>query len=63
MLRGSGILWDLRLVENYDNYDLYEFSVPIGSFGDCYDRFIIELKKCVKVLVYIPNIRFIKFIR
>jgi NADH dehydrogenase (ubiquinone) Fe-S protein 2 len=45
MLRGSGILWDLRLVENYDNYDLYEFSVPIGSFGDCYDRFIIRIEE------------------
>lgn len=30
MLRGSGILWDLRLVEAYDNYNLMNFSVPLG---------------------------------
>lgn len=30
MLRGSGILWDLRLVEAYDSYNLFDFSVPLG---------------------------------
>lgn len=29
MLRGSGILWDLRIIESYENYNLFNFSVPI----------------------------------
>lgn len=40
MLRGSGIHWDLRKTQPYDVYDQVEFDVPIGSRGDCYDRFV-----------------------
>jgi len=44
MLRGSGILWDLRLVDNYENYRNYlSFKIGIGSNGDSYDRFNIRL--------------------
>lgn len=38
MLRGSGIMWDLRKTQPYDAYDRMEFDVPIGVHGDCYDR-------------------------
>lgn len=38
MLRGSGIKWDLRKTQPYDAYEMLEFDVPIGSYGDCYDR-------------------------
>jgi NADH dehydrogenase (ubiquinone) Fe-S protein 2 len=38
MLRGSGIKWDLRKTQPYDCYDEFEFDVPIGVNGDCYDR-------------------------
>ncbi|KAB0393447.1 hypothetical protein E2I00_002911 [Balaenoptera physalus] len=40
MLRGSGIQWDLRKTQPYDVYDQVEFDVPIGSRGDCYDRYL-----------------------
>lgn len=40
MLRGSGIHWDLRKTQPYDVYDQVEFDVPIGSRGDCYDRYV-----------------------
>lgn len=40
MLRGSGIKWDLRKSQPYDAYDLVDFDVPIGTHGDCYDRYI-----------------------
>lgn len=40
MLRGSGIHWDLRKTQPYDVYDQVEFDVPIGTRGDCYDRFV-----------------------
>lgn len=45
MLRGSGMLWDLRLIEPYDGYNFFTFSVPIGSKGDCYDRYLIRLEE------------------
>merc|ERR1719379_2822397 len=41
MLRGSGINWDLRKVAPYDAYDKVDFSVPVGSNGDSYDRYLI----------------------
>jgi len=43
MLRGSGIKWDLRKVQPYDGYDLVDFDVPVGTKGDCYDRYLIRL--------------------
>ena len=55
MLRGSGIKWDLRKSQPYDKYDEVEFDVPIGSRGDCYDRFVavtlfsVSLCVCVRV--------------
>jgi NADH dehydrogenase (ubiquinone) Fe-S protein 2 len=45
MLRGSGKLWDLRLVEPYDAYNFFKFSVPIGFNGDCYDRYLIRVEE------------------
>lgn len=39
MLRGSGIKWDLRKTQPYDAYHLVDFDVPIGTKGDCYDRY------------------------
>jgi len=41
MLRGSGVKWDLRKVQPYDNYDKVEFDVPIGRKGDNYDRYVL----------------------
>ena len=38
MLRGSGIKWDLRKEQPYDGYENYDFDIPVGSNGDCYDR-------------------------
>jgi len=45
MLRGSGVNWDLRLIEKYDGYGLYDFYIPIGSYGDCFDRYIIRVEE------------------
>lgn len=39
MLRGSGIKWDLRKTQPYDGYENYDFDIPVGTKGDCYDRF------------------------
>lgn len=45
MLRGSGIPWDLRKNQPYEVYDKLNFHVPTGSFGDCYDRFMIRVQE------------------
>lgn len=45
MLRGSGIFWDLRVVEGYDSYNLFDFSIPLGEIGDCFDRYLIRLEE------------------
>ncbi|KAM3590009.1 uncharacterized protein V6R79_001848 [Siganus canaliculatus] len=45
MLRGSGIKWDLRKSQPYDKYDEVEFDVPIGSKGDCYDRYLCRVEE------------------
>lgn len=45
MLRGSGIMWDLRLLENYEIYELFLFFVPIGRYGDCYDRYLLRVEE------------------
>jgi len=45
MLRGSGIKWDLRKQQPYDAYNLVDFDVPIGTKGDCYDRYLIRMEE------------------
>jgi NADH dehydrogenase (ubiquinone) Fe-S protein 2 len=45
MLRGSGCPWDLRKSFPYDAYNEVEFSVPVGSNGDCYDRYLIRIEE------------------
>ncbi|WP_294284823.1 NADH-quinone oxidoreductase subunit D [uncultured Sphingomonas sp.] len=45
MIRGSGIPWDLRKSQPYDAYDKVEFDVPVGTSGDCYDRFMVRVEE------------------
>ncbi len=48
MLRGSGVEWDLRKTQPYSVYDQLEFDVPVGTNGDCYDRFLVRLEEMVQ---------------
>jgi len=43
MVRGSGIPYDLRKIYNYENYNEFNFQIPVGVNGDCYDRFLVRL--------------------
>ena len=43
MLRSTGVTFDLRLNESYDDYLDYNFFVPIGRNGDCFDRYLIRV--------------------
>lgn len=40
MLRGSGVSWDRRKDQPYEVYEEREFEVPVGTAGDCYDRYL-----------------------
>lgn len=45
MLRGSGVDYDLRRDQSYDIYDQRSFLVPVGTRGDCYDRYFLRLEE------------------
>ncbi len=52
-LRGSGIEWDLRKNQPYLCYKDLEFDIPIGSVGDCYDRYLVrmeEMRQSMRIL-------------
>jgi NADH-quinone oxidoreductase subunit D len=52
-LRGSGVDYDLRKAHPYLVYDLLKFDVPVGSVGDCYDRYLVlmeEMRQSVRIL-------------
>jgi len=45
MLRGSGVAWDLRKAQPYDGYENYDFDIPIGKNGDCFDRYMVRMEE------------------
>ena len=45
MLRGSGIVWDLRMMQPYEVYDRMDFDIPVGVNGDCYDRYLVRVEE------------------
>ncbi len=52
-LRGSGISLDLRKDKPYSGYEQYAFDVPVGSKGDCYDRYLCrgeEMRQAVRII-------------
>nr|YP_009164888.1 NADH dehydrogenase subunit 7 [Pseudoperonospora cubensis]AKZ29827.1 NADH dehydrogenase subunit 7 [Pseudoperonospora cubensis] len=58
MLRGSGISWDLRKTQPYEIYDKLDFDIPVGTNGDCYDRYLIrieEMRQSIKIILQVLN--------
>jgi NADH-quinone oxidoreductase subunit D len=52
-LRGSGVAFDLRKDRPYSGYEKYEFDVPVGAKGDCYDRYLCrgeEMRQSVRIV-------------
>jgi NADH:ubiquinone oxidoreductase subunit D len=53
MARGSGVDYDLRKKKPYEIYDELSFSIPIGTHGDCYDRYLIrmaEMRQSINII-------------
>jgi NADH-quinone oxidoreductase subunit D len=53
MLRGSGVAWDLRKKQPYEVYDKMKFDIPLGTTGDCYDRYLVrvqEMRESTKII-------------
>ena len=46
--RGSGITYDVRKDEPYLVYDQFDFGVPVGESGDCFDRFWVLVHEVVE---------------
>ncbi|MFC4668645.1 NADH-quinone oxidoreductase subunit D [Seohaeicola nanhaiensis] len=54
MVRGSGLAWDLRRSQPYECYDEFDFKIPVGKNGDCYDRYLCrmaEMRESTKIIL------------
>jgi len=58
MLRSTGIPWDLRLTAPYENYNKFDFHIPVGRNGDCFDRYLIrieEMRQSLEIILQALN--------
>jgi NADH-quinone oxidoreductase subunit D len=53
MISASGVPWDIRRSQPYEVYDRMDFEIPVGTRGDCYDRFMVrveEVRQSAKIM-------------
>ena len=59
MLRGSGLAWDIRKAQPYEVYPEVDFDIPVGTRGDCYDRYLIrveEMRQSLRIIIQCLNL-------
>jgi NADH-quinone oxidoreductase subunit D len=52
-LRSTGMKWDLRRTKPYSIYDRFDFEIPVGKNGDCFDRYylhLLEMRESLKIV-------------
>ena len=54
-LRASGVEWDLRRNQPYDCYEELEFKIPVGTNGDCFERFLIRVEEMRQSILIIEQ--------
>ena len=55
-LRGSGVTRDLRKDNPYLGYENYDFDIPIGENGDCYDRYLCRMEEMRQSILIIRQV-------
>ena len=52
-LRASGVAEDVRVTDTYSIYDRFDFGIPLGTKGDCWDRYYVrveEMRESIKII-------------
>lgn len=52
-LRASGVAEDVRVTDSYSIYDRFDFGIPLGTKGDCWDRYYVrveEMRESIKII-------------
>lgn len=52
-LRAAGVVEDIRISDPYSIYDRFDFAIPVGSNGDCWDRYYVrveEMRQSLKII-------------
>lgn len=52
-LRAAGVDYDVRVHTPYSSYEDFDFIIPTGKTGDCYDRFLVrneEMKQSMSII-------------
>ncbi len=53
MVRGSNMAWDLRRAQPYECYHEFDFKIPVGKNGDCYDRYLVRMEEMTQSILII----------
>ena len=56
MMRCTGLPWDLRKSQPYDGYEKYDFDIPVGKNGDCYDRYLCRVEEMRQSVIIIRQV-------
>jgi NADH-quinone oxidoreductase subunit D len=52
-LRAAGVDYDVRVHTPYSSYEDFQFEIPVGTTGDCYDRYLVrnqEMWQSLKII-------------